>query len=57
MNLKTLFYLLKPPCPKCPYTLGLVVCITNPCPQCKTNSYKTFHIFKSLNPARKEVSE
>ncbi len=43
--MKKLFYHVKPPCSKCPYTLGMVHTVTNPCPQCKINGYKTFEIF------------
>lgn len=41
-----LIYRIKPPCTKCPYTLGLVHTVTNPCPRCKANGYKTFERFK-----------
>ena len=41
-----LIYKIKPPCPKCPYTLGLVHTATNPCPQCNANGYKTYERFK-----------
>jgi predicted nucleic-acid-binding Zn-ribbon protein len=37
-------YSIAPPCPKCPYTLGYVKFVVNPCPQCKLNNYKTYHI-------------
>ena len=37
MNSQKRFSRLKPPCPKCPYTLGQVKTLTNPCPQCKLN--------------------
>lgn len=36
-----------PPCPECPYKLGLVETFANPCPQCRLNNYKTFETFKS----------
>jgi len=45
--LKKLIYLIKPPCPKCPYTLGYVHFIINPCPGCKENDYKTFEYIKN----------
>ena len=35
-----------PPCPECPYKLGLVETFANPCPQCRLNNYKTFETFK-----------
>lgn len=34
--------LIKPPCNKCPYALGLVMFVDNPCPECKANQYRTY---------------
>jgi len=32
-----------PPCPKCPYTLGLVKCDpVSPCKMCKLDNYSTY---------------
>ncbi len=31
-----------PPCDKCPYKLGIVSTLINPCPQCKRNGYRSF---------------
>lgn len=45
MGIKKLIYTIKPPCPKCPYTLGTVHTLKNPCPECKTNGYQTYEIF------------
>ena len=42
MTIKKLIYQIKPPCPKCPYTLELVHTVKNPCPECKANDYQTF---------------
>lgn len=42
MELKELIHWDKPPCPRCPYTLGLIHMLRNPCPQCKQNGYKTY---------------
>lgn len=36
------FKQLKAPCAKCPYKLGLVKTLVNPCPQCKANGYMTY---------------
>lgn len=47
MRLKELIHWDKPPCPRCPYTLGLVHTLVNPCPQCRENGYKTFEQFQS----------
>lgn len=41
-----LTYLIKPPCLKCPYKLGFIHTLINPCPQCKENGYKTFEQFQ-----------
>ena len=34
------------PCVKCPYKLGLVHTVVNPCPQCRENSYQMFERFQ-----------
>ncbi len=36
----------KPPCGDCPYTLGLVHTLRNPCPECKLNGYQMYDMFK-----------
>ena len=41
-NMKQLIRQIKSPCDKCPYKLGLVQTLMNPCPQCKENGYQTF---------------
>ena len=33
----------EPPCPKCPYTLGYVKFIEDPCPTCKMNDFHMYH--------------
>ena len=45
MSMKDSLYQVKPPCDKCPYKLGLVRTVVNPCPQCKANGYKTYERF------------
>lgn len=50
MNIKKLIYRLKPPCPKCPYKLGLIKTIVNPCPGCKDNGYLLFERFQREVP-------
>ena len=45
MKLKDLARRAKSPCPRCPYTLGLVHTLANPCPQCRKNGYKTYERF------------
>ena len=34
------------PCAKCPYKLGLVQTLVNPCPQCRLNGYNMAEVFK-----------
>lgn len=45
MKAKELLYMLKPPCSKCPYRLGMVHTVVNPCPQCRENHYGMFERF------------
>lgn len=54
MNIEKLVYKLHPPCPKCPYKLGQVHTLTDPCPQCKRNGYKTYERFINAIPDAKE---
>ena len=46
MKLNDLLHQIKPPCDKCPYKLGLVQTLINPCPQCKANGYQMFERFQ-----------
>ena len=46
MNMKKILQQVKPPCPRCPYKLGLVHTTVNPCPQCKENGYQMFERFQ-----------
>ena len=39
---KSKFTLKKVPCEKCPYKLGLIKTLVNPCPQCQLNNYRTY---------------
>lgn len=39
---------LLPPCPKCPYKLGLIHTVANPCPQCKLEGYSTYERFRKM---------
>ncbi|EOS27877.1 hypothetical protein C804_03862 [Lachnospiraceae bacterium A4] len=36
----------KKPCHKCPYTLGLIQTVKNPCPQCMVNGYQSYQWFQ-----------
>ncbi len=53
MNIKKLVYRIKPPCPRCPYTLGQVHTLVNPCLACKATGYQTFERFQQLRRAKK----
>lgn len=55
--MKKLLYRIKPPCPECPYTLGLVHTFANPCPKCRENGYRTFDRFKRGLPERPDNAE
>ena len=45
-----LLHQIMPPCAKCPYKLGLVHAVVNPCPQCKENGYQMYgHLKKKLD--------
>ena len=46
MNLVKLADHINPPYAKCPYKLGLVQAVVNPCPQCKESGYQTFERFQ-----------
>lgn len=46
MEMKKLLYRIKPPCTGCPYKLGQVHTVVNPCPECKLNGYQTYEWFK-----------
>jgi hypothetical protein len=35
-----------PPCAECPYTLGQVRFVDNPCFDCKSDKYRMYHILK-----------
>ncbi|MBR4210990.1 MAG: hypothetical protein IKR84_01200 [Oscillibacter sp.] len=37
---------LKAPCARCPYKLGLVRTLVNPCPQCRADGYAMFEQFR-----------
>jgi len=46
MELSRVIQRFNPLCNKCPYKLGLVYAVVNPCPQCRENGYKTYERFK-----------
>ena len=45
MGLKEMKNKIFPPCKKCPYKLGLVHTLVNPCPECKLNNYASYDRF------------
>lgn len=47
----------KKPCPKCPYTLGLIHTVTNPCPECKLNGYSAYEWFRKAQRPGNELTE
>lgn len=49
MDLKK--WIRKPPCPECPYKLGLIHTLVNPCPACRENGYQTFTQFQTQGEA------
>lgn len=55
MNMKKLFQKIDSQCSKCPYKLGLVHTLDNPCPQCKQNSYQTFERFLKGYPPTEDA--
>ena len=44
--MKNLISSIEPPCPKCPYALGLVRTTVSPCPQCRADNYQAYKHFK-----------
>ena len=54
---KNPLYRLKAPCGKCPYKLGLVHAIVNPCPQCKADHYRTYKRFIAYGTKARKPDE
>lgn len=48
MKLEEIILQKKAPCGKCPYKLGLVETLTNPCPQCKQDGYSSYEWFLKI---------
>lgn len=43
------------PCTKCPYKLGIIKTLLNPCPQCEMSAYSAYKRFlKDLKKEKKE---
>ena len=49
LSMKKILHKIKPPCPKCPYTLGQIHTLRNPCPECKANGYQMYERFQKQN--------
>lgn len=54
MRLKEVVSQKKAPCGKCPYTLGLIQTVANPCPQCKQDGYSSYEWFLKMQLQGKE---
>lgn len=54
MKLKEIILQKKAPCGKCPYKLGLIETLTNPCPQCKQDGYSSYEWFLKMQYQGKE---
>ena len=53
--MKRVFCKISSPCAKCPYKLGMIQMVANPCPQCKMNGYRFYtQIQKELSKVEKE---
>lgn len=55
MKANDLLYEIDPPCAKCPYKLGLVYAVRNPCPECKMNHYQFYDWFKNRMEGRNKT--
>jgi len=45
---------IKPPCPKCPYTLEQVQFVQSPCLMCKANNYQTYKMLINRGDKNKD---
>lgn len=43
----------EPPCPKCPYKLGIIHTVANPCPKCMLDGYQTYEWFMKQQTAKR----
>ena len=55
MKMTDIIQQMNQPCAKCPYKLGVVQALTNPCPQCKENGYQTFDCFQKECQMKKQM--
>ncbi len=54
MTLREIFSKEKAPCGECPYKLGMVETLVNPCPQCRQNGYSTYEWLRKMQYQGKE---
>lgn len=57
MKLKEIYSQKKAPCGKCPYNLGMIGTLVNPCPQCKRNGHKSYEWFQKQLAGEKKDAE
>lgn len=57
MDIGKLIHSVVPPCPKCPYTLGQVRLVDNPCPDCKLDNYEMYCVLTEGKYREKEVNK
>ena len=43
-NLQSAVRMVRPPCARCPYRLGLVVFVQSPCPACRMDGYRRYDV-------------
>ena len=51
-RIMTVTYHRKQPCGRCPYKLGLIRTLANPCVQCKRTGYRTYEVFVQQKQGR-----
>lgn len=47
----------KKPCSRCPYTLGMLQTVINPCPECRMNGYQSYEWFQDKKRAQNALDE
>ena len=57
MELKKFLNKIIPPCRKCPYTLGRVKFVVNPCPECRANNYNMYYMLTEGKPKPTESTK
>lgn len=57
MKLKETISQKKALCGKCPYKLGTIETLVNPCPHCKLNGYSSYEWFRKVQRQGKESKD